>query len=85
MDEIIDKYSISVIANLNKDNIVKIIVFLEQQQCNFIEDIVTDYLDLLVIDYNEFVDKYNALNEKYNGRFLELVGENMDLLEEFYY
>ena len=85
MDEIIDKYSIGIIEKLDKENIEKIIKFLEQQQCNFIEDIVTDYLDLLIIDSNEFIKKFNSLNKKYNDRFLEMAAVDMNLLEEFYY
>lgn len=84
MEEIIEKYTDGVLKNLNKDNIIKICDFLDEENCNFIEDILEDYLDLFVFDYEEFIKKYNKLNEKYENNYLVMASENMDLLEEFY-
>lgn len=84
MEEIIEKYSSSVIKNLDRNNIDKIIVFLKKENCNYIEDILEDYLDLFTIEYEIFVNKYNELNKKYNNKYLELVSNDMNLLEEFF-
>ena len=84
IEEIKKKYAKSVIKNLNRENFYKIINFLESNNCDFIEDIVSDYLDLFNIEYVEFVKKYNKLNEKYSNNFLQKASEDMDLLEEFY-
>ncbi len=84
VEEIKKKYAKSVIKNLNRENFYKIINFLESNNCDFIEDIVSDYLDLFNIDYVEFVKKYNKLNEKYSNNFLQKASEDMNLLEEFY-
>ena len=84
IEEIKKKYAKSVIKNLNRENFYKIINFLESNNCDFIEDIVSDYLDLFNIEYVEFVKKYNKLNEKYSDNFLQKASEDMNLLEEFY-
>ena len=84
IEEIKKKYAKSVIKNLNRENFYKIINFLESNHCDFIEDIVSDYLDLFNIEYVEFVKKYNKLNEKYSNNFLQKASEDMNLLEEFY-
>lgn len=84
IEEIKKKYAKSVIKNLNRENFYKIINFLESNNCDFIEDIVSDYLDLFNIEYVEFVKKYNKLNEKYSNNFLQKASEDMNLLEEFY-
>ena len=84
MDEIIEKYSSSVIENLNKDNMVKILLFLEREHCDYIEDLLEDYLDLFTIEYEVFVNKYRELNNKYDNKYLELASEDMNLLEEFF-
>ena len=84
INEIKNKFEESVIENLNKQNAHKIINFLVKQKCDFIEDIISDYLDLFNFEYEEFVKKYTKLNEKYEGKFLEKVSEDMNLLEEFY-
>lgn len=84
VEEILTKFERSVIENLDKDNCNKIVAFLIKEQCDYIEDIMNDYLDLFNFEYNDFVKKYNILNEKYNGRFLIEAGEDMNLLEDFY-
>lgn len=85
IEEILEKYESSTIRNIDKENMVKIINFLESQQCNFIEDIIEDYLDLFTFKYEDFVKKYNSLNIKYNNKFLEEASFDMNKLEEFYY
>ncbi len=85
INEIKEKYSESVIRNLNRDNFYKIVNFLIQEKCDYIEDIVSDYLDLFNFEYDDFVNKYNKLNEKYNRNFLNMASEDMNLLEEFFY
>ena len=84
IEEIKKKYAKSLIKNLNRENFYKIINFLESNNCDFIEDIVSDYLDLFNIEYVEFVKRYNKLNEKYSNNFLQKASEDMNLLEEFY-
>ena len=84
MDKILSKYSDSVIKNINKDNMNKIIKLLEYYNCDYIEDIIEDYLDLFIIDYDIFKDKLDKLNNKYNNMFLDLASSDMNLLEEFY-
>lgn len=85
IDEILDKYTNSVIKNLNRDNMNKIIEFLSKENCDFIETIIEDYLDLFTIDFLEFQKKYESLNKKYNNKYLSLVSEDMNYLEEMFY
>ena len=82
--DIKEKFEKSVILNLDKENANKILKFLIDEKCDYIEDIMTDYLDLFNFDYEDFVNKYNKLNNKYDGKFLEKASEDMNLLEEFY-
>lgn len=85
MKEIMGKYSEDILKNLDKDNINKIIDFLRNNNCDYIESIISDYLDLFTIDYEVFVTKYNYLNKKYENKFLIIASVNMDLFEEFFY
>ena len=41
-------------------------------------------LDLFTFDYDEFVLKFNKLNDKYNNRLIIEVSNDMNILEEFY-
>ena len=79
-----EKFEKSVFYNLDKENFYKIIDFLLKEKCDYIDDIISDYLDLFNIQYEEFIRKYNILNDKYNGEFLQRASEDMNMLEEFY-
>ena len=81
----ISKYEKSIIKNIDKDNLEKIISFLLSKNCDFIEDLLDDYLDIFVFDYDEFVDKFNKLNNDYNNNLINEIRNNTNILEEFYY
>lgn len=85
MEEILEKYSPTTLKNINHNNLSKIIKFLIKENCDYIEDLLEDYLDLFTIEYEIFVNKYNQLNKKYNNNFLQLASEDMNILEEFFY
>lgn len=84
IDEVIDKYSESVIKHIDKNNFYKILKFLIRENCDYIEDIISDYLDLFILKYDDFIEKYSHLNMKYNNNFLNKASEDMNLFEEFY-
>lgn len=81
----LEKYEESVLKNLDKENMNKIIMFLIHNNCDYIDDLLEDYLDIFTIEYDEFIDKFNKLNKKYNYNYIELVSENTNLLEELFY
>ena len=83
-DEILSKYEADVLKNINTDNMKKIICFLEKEKCDFIEDIIENYLDIFILEYDFFVKKYDQLDKRYNNKFLELASNDMNLLEDFY-
>ena len=84
INEILNKYENNVIKNINKENFVKIITFLKQKRCDFIDEIIEDYLDLFSFEYDEFVYKYNELEKKYGNNLLNEIKDDMNILEEFY-
>lgn len=83
-NELYNKYSTTVFKNLDKDNINKIIEFLYKNGCDFITDIVEDYLDIFMIQFDLFVNRFNKLNTKYNNSYLKLVSSDMNYLEELF-
>lgn len=83
IEEILSKFEKSVVSNLDADNLAKIVEFLKQQKCPCIEEMIEDYLDLFAFDYEEFKEKYDVLNKKYDNLWYE-VSNDMNILEEFY-
>jgi len=80
----LEKYEKDIYTNLDKENIKKIIKFLEKNGCDFIEELLDDYLDIFTFEYNEFIEKYNKLNIKYNNNLIYKISNDMNILEEFY-
>lgn len=83
-NDVLSKYEVSVLKNIDTNNMKKIITFLETKDCDFIDEILTDYLDIFTFDYKIFVEKYDKLNKEYNNQLLEKVRNDMNILEKFY-
>ena len=79
------KYEDSVIKNIDKDNINKIISFLNTNGCDFVDELLEDYLDIFTFEYDDFINRYNKLNIKYNNDLINAIKSDMNILEEFYY
>ncbi len=84
MENTYDKYETSVLKNIDMKNLDAIVEFLKGKNMDFIDELIIDYLDLFLIPYNEFVKKYNKLEEKYGENLVEKIGNDMNILEEFY-
>ena len=56
--------------NERKEELIRSLInsvdMLNDNNCDYIEDILSDYLDLFTIDYDEFVNKYNIINKVQN-------------------
>ena len=80
----ISKYEESVIKNLDKDNVDKILSFLALNGRDYIEELLENYLDIFAFEYNEFVIRFNKLNDKYNHNLINEIKDDMNILEELY-
>ena len=81
MNNLFNQYEKDLFLNLDKDNYKKILDLLYIEVPEYTEDIVTNYLDLFLINYEEFKDKYNKLKDKYGINFLK---EDISILEQIY-
>lgn len=80
----IDKYEYSVLKNIDKDNLNKIISFLLLKNCDYIDELLEDYLDIFTFEYNDFITRFNQLNDKYNHNLINEIRDDMNILEELY-
>ena len=81
----ISKYEESVIKNLDKDNVDKILSFLSSNGCDYVEELLEDYLDIFTFEYDEFVIKFNKLDDEYNHNLINEIRDDMNILEKLYY
>lgn len=81
----ISKYEESVIKNLDKDNVDKILSFLSSNGCDYVEELLEDYLDIFTFEYDEFVIKFNKLDDEYNHNLINEIRNDMNILEKLYY
>lgn len=80
--EIEEKYEKEVLKNLDIHNINRIIEFLKEEKVTYIDELLTDYLDLFLIDSNDFKNRFYKLKEKYGNNLVEIISYNMNILEE---
>ena len=81
-EELVNKFEPHVIKNIDMENLNKIINFLVSEKFDYIDEIVEDYLDLFLIDYEDFVSRYQLLKNKYGENLVELISEDLGILEE---
>ena len=73
-----------VYKSLDKENLNKIINFLVSNGCDYLDELLDNYLDLFTIDFDEFKNKFNKLNNKYNYNLINEISNDMSILDEFY-
>ena len=81
--DIYNKFEENVLRKINFDNMNKILTFLSNNNVKYLEDIVNNYIDIFIIDYEEFVNKYNELNSEYNNELYKKINDNIETLELF--
>ena len=81
----INKYEKSVIDNFDTENATEIVRYLLSNNCDYLKELIEDYLDIFTFDYTDFVDKFEILNKKYNFNLINEIKNDMNILEEFYY
>lgn len=80
----LEKYDTEIYNNIDIENLGKIVKFMLENNCDYIDSLIDEYLDIFTFDYDDFIRKYNTINKKYNGNLIEKIRENMNILEEFY-
>ena len=83
VEELISKYEKEVFKNLDMDNVNKIIEYLDNENVNYIDELLRDYLDLFLIQIDEFKMKFNKLKKIYGENIVEIIAEDLSILDNF--
>lgn len=81
INSIIEVYEENVLLNLDEENIKKIIIFLQENEIEIISDMLINYLDLFLLDIDEFKRRFNNLKERYGEDLKEYLNYKLDILE----
>lgn len=82
-NEIFDKYEFEYIKHLNKENVIKIINYLQNEEVDYIDELLEDYLDLFVLEYEKFKNRFERLKGIYGNDLTEKIANNLSILDEF--
>lgn len=78
INQIQDTFNESLLTQIEEKNTRKIIHYLLENKVYYWKDIVIYYLEVFLLDYEEFIKKFETLKNKYG--ILE-IGENLSLIE----
>jgi len=83
INEIIKKYEIEYFKNLDESNMKKIIIFLKNENIDYIDELIEDYLDLFLIEFEEFKNRYFKLKNIYGENLAEKISNDLNILDNF--
>lgn len=81
LEEIKNTYNESIFNNLDDGNVEKIIEYLKENKIDFYVDIVKNYLEIFLLDYKEFKEKFEIIKNKYGESYLEILALNLQIFE----
>ena len=79
-DKIIKKYGQEMFDSLEPNNVRKILNIFEANKFYFIDDIITDYLDIFMVDSQIVLDHISKLKEMLGMDYVIKIGDNLELL-----
>lgn len=83
--QIMFNYDIQFLNSLNEEKFLKIYNLFKEYNFYFIEDIILNYLEIFLFEYDEVLKGINLLKEKLGDNFVNIIGNDMvhlDLLFE---
>lgn len=84
VNNIIETFDNELLKKLERNNIIAIINYLESNNIDFIEDILSYYTDLFILNVDEFIRRFEILKEKYGKNFCYNLAYKLDILESMW-
>lgn len=83
VEEFINKYEIEVLKNIDMNNVDKIIEYLDSEKVDYIDELLKDYLDLFLIEIEEFKIRFNKLKQEYGKNVVDMIANDLSILDNF--
>ncbi len=81
---LIENFDIEMINELDADNLIKIMRYLEKNGIYYAKDLFLSSLDLFLLPSDEFINKFEKLKIKLGDDYVEKLGEDASLIEIMY-
>lgn len=82
--ELYDKFEPKIFEQVDEENFKRICEFLISEKIDFIDELIMNYFDLFLIEYKDFVNRYQTLKIKYGSNLTEQIANDLNLLEELF-
>lgn len=82
LDSLYTIYDEELINSVEEKNFLKIVQYLIKNNIDFLEDVIGSYLDLFLIEYDIFVEKFEVLKIRYGNDISDKISHNMQIFEE---
>lgn len=79
--QIMFNYDIQFLNTLNEEKFLKIYNLFKEYNFYFIEDIILNYLEIFLFEYDDILKGINLLKEKFGDNFVSIIGNNMSYLD----
>ena len=84
LNNIIETCDNELLLKLDTNNIVSIINYLKRNNIDYIEDILSLYTDLFILDVNDFINRFEILKNRYGKNFCDNLAYKLDILESMW-
>ncbi len=84
LNNIIETYDNELLLKLDTNNIISIINYLKRNNIDYIEDILSLYTDLFILDVNDFINRFEILKNRYGKNFCDNLAYKLDILESMW-
>lgn len=84
LNNIVETYDNELLLKLDTNNIINIINYLKKNNIDYIEDILSLYTDLFILDVNDFISKFENLKKRYGKNFCDNLAYKLDILESMW-
>lgn len=79
-----ENFDDEMINQIDKENVIKILTYLNNNGVYYYKDLFTTFLDLFLLPSSEFIEKFEILKNELGTDFVDKLGEDMSLIEIMY-
>ena len=79
-----ENFDDELIEQVDSKNVSRILNYLEDSGLYYAKDLFLNSLDLFLLDYEEFINKFEKLKNKLGEDYVEKLGEDASLIEIMY-